>query len=163
MLKDDIKKDMIAAMKSGDRVRRSALSMVLSAVKNKELDKRGRLSKQGIADAELDTQSQLNDEETRDVITTEIKKRKESVLQFRAGHRDELADNEQAEIEVLMVYMPQQMSEDEIRPMIAEVIQNLGATNAKDLGKVLGAVMPRLKGKADGAVVNRIAQEMLSN
>jgi uncharacterized protein YqeY len=140
------------------------LGMVLSAVKNREFDKRAKVSKStGETDgAKLDEMAKLNDEEIVETISSEIKKRKDSVEQFEKGGRPELAEQEKQEIEMLMVYMPEQMSEDEIKSVVADVIKATGAAGPKDMGKVIGAVMAKIKGKADGTLVSKVVKEELS-
>ena len=119
--------------------------MVLSAVKNKEIEKR----------------SKLTDEEIIDAISSEVKKRKESIESYEKGGREELAQKERDELKVLMEYMPEQMSEDEIRTEAKKAIAETGAKEIKEMGKVLGVLMPNLKGRADGQTVSRIVKEEL--
>src|SRR3989344_4078215 len=145
MLKEKLQNDMKEAMKAGDALRRMALSLVLSAVKNKEIEKR----------------SKLTDEEIIDAISSEVKKRKESIESYEKGGREELAQKERDELNVLMEYMPEQMSEDEIRTEAKKAIAETGAKEIKEMGKVLGVLMPNLKGRADGQTVSRIVKEEL--
>lgn len=119
--------------------------MVLAAIKNKEIEKR----------------SELSDDDTVVVIASEIKKRKDSVEQFEKGGRPELAEGEKKEAETLMAYMPEQMSEDAIREEIKKAIASTGASGPKDMGKVIGAVMTKVKGKADGTLVSNLVKEEL--
>ena len=145
MLKEKLQNDMKEAMKAGDALRRMVLSLVLSAVKNKEIEKR----------------SKLTDEEIIDAISYEVKKRKESIESYEKGGREELAQKERDELKVLMEYMPEQMSEDEIRTEAKKAIAETGAKEIKEMGKVLGVLMPNLKGRADGQTVSRIVKEEL--
>ena len=145
MLKEKLQNDMKEAMKAGDALRRMVLSLVLSAVKNKEIEKR----------------SELTDEEIIDAISSEVKKRKESIESYEKGGREELAQKERDELNVLMEYMPEQMSEDEIRTEAKKAIAETGAKEIKEMGKVLGVLMPNLKGRADGQTVSRIVKEEL--
>jgi|SRR3989338_457253 len=146
MLKEKIQQEMKDALKSGDSQKRTLLGMVLSAVKNKEIEKR----------------SELTDEDVIGVISSEIKKRKDATEQFEKGGRPELAEGERKEAETLMTYMPEQMSEEDIRNEIKKTITETGAKDVKEMGKVIGAVMAKIKGKADGQVVSRIVKEELS-
>lgn len=163
MLKEKLQADVKEALKSGNPQKRTLLGMVLSAVKNREFDKRAKVSKTtGETDAvKLDEMSKLNDEEIVETISSEIKKRKDSVEQFEKGGRPELAQQEQAEMDMLMVYMPEQMSEDSIREEVKKAIASTGASGLKDMGKVIGAVMAKVKGKADGTLVSNLVKEEL--
>lgn len=153
---------MKEALKAGNADKRMLLGMVMASVKNREFDKRAKLSKTESDPAKLDEMSKLNDEEVVETIASEIKKRKDSVEQFEKGGRPELAEKESKEIETLMSYMPEQMSEDEIRAEVKNAISLTGAAGPKDMGKVIGAVMAKIKGKADGQVVSRIVKEQLN-
>ena len=148
-------------MKSGDQIKRLLLGMVLTAVKNRELSKRSQLSKTITDSTELEKQSRLNDDEVLAVIAGEVKKRKESIEQFSAGHRPELAEKEKAEMELLLKYLPTQLSDDAVRAEVGKVISETGAENIKALGKVMSQVMARLKGRADGNTASRIVKEQL--
>ena len=152
MLKQRISDDIKNALKSGDVVKRLVLSLLQSAIKNKELQKR---AKSGQVE-------ELSDEEITDVISSEVKKRKESIESYEKGGRDEMARKERDELNILMTYMPEQISEDEIRIEAKKAIQETGAKDIKEMGKVLGVLMPKLKGRADGSVVSKIVREELS-
>lgn len=157
LLKEIVSEDIKKALKTGNAVKRMVLSMVLSAIKNKELQKRAKSGKA----------EELNDEEVLDAISSEVKKRKESIESYEKAGREELAQKERDELNILMEYMPEQMSEDEIRTEAKKVIRQLadGANppaGGKEMGKILGILMPRLKGRADGQIVSRIVKEELS-
>lgn len=143
---------MKEAMKSRDALKRMVLSLVQSAIKNRELQKRAKSGQT----------EELNDEEVLEVIASEVKKRKESVESYEKGGRDELAQKERDEINILMNYMPEQMSEDEIRTEAKKAIAEIGAKDVKEMGKALGVLMPKLKGRADGQTVSRIVKEELT-
>ena len=136
---------MKEAMKAGDAMKRLVLSLVNSAIKNKEIEKR----------------SELTDEEIIGVISSEVKKRKESIESYEKGGRKEMAQKERGELTMLMEYMPEQISEDEIRTEAKKAISEVGAEDIKEMGKVLGVLMPKLKGRADGQTVSRIVKEEL--
>jgi len=144
-LKERLIEDMKDSMKKGEQVRLSAIRMVRAGIKNKEIEL-GR---------------ELKDEDVVGVITSAIKQRKDSYTQFLNGNRMDLAEKEKKEIEVLSMYLPEQMGEDEIKKRLREIISETGAATSKDIGKVMKILMPELKGKADGNLVNRIAREML--
>lgn len=161
MLKEQLKKDQIAAMKQGDQLRRTVLSTLFSAIKNRELAKRGQLSKTVTEAAELEKQSELKDEEILEVIASEVKKRKDAAEQFRTAGRTDLAEKEEVEMAMLMAYLPQQLSDQEVKEEVAALIQQLGATSVKDMGKIIGAAMGKLKGRVDGGRLSQIVKEML--
>ncbi len=161
MLKDKIKEDVKSALKAGDSVRRTTLSTLLSAIKNRELEKRSKLAKSGTPADQLDSDSQILDEEIVEVLGSEIKKRRESVEIYINASRPELADKEKAEIEILSIYMPEQLSEDIVREKVREAIKSTGAVGPKDMGKVIGQVMSTIKGQTEGQVVSRIVKEEL--
>lgn len=161
MLKEKIQQDLKDSLKSGDKNKRLVLGMLNASIKNRELIKRGQLSKTIVDIIELEKQSQLNDEEILEVISSEVKKRKESIEQFKLGGRQELVDKESTELESLTGYLPEQLSEDQIRQEIQAVITQTGAKEMKDMGKVIGAVMVKIKGRADGTVVSKIVKELL--
>lgn len=146
MLKEKLQQDMKEALKSGDSFKRTLLGMVLSAVKNKEIEKR----------------SELGEDDTIAIISSEIKKRKDAIEQYEKGGRLELAEQEKNEAEMLMVYMPEQMSEEDVRTEVKKAIAETGAKDIKEMGKVIGAIMARVKGKADGQVVSRLVKEELT-
>lgn len=135
-------------MKAGDAVKRDTLRMLDSMIKNVEIEKMKR-------------ETGLSDEETQEVIARAVKQRKDAIAQYEAGGRPELAEKENAEIAILMGYMPEQMSEDKVREIVKEVIASSGATSKADIGKVMGAAMGRLKGQTDGNVVKKIVEEEL--
>ena len=163
-IKDKLQSEVKEALKSGNSHKRTLLGMVLSSIKNRELEKRGKIIKTepDMAKDEAEEQSKLNDEEVIEVLSSEIKKRKDAMDQFEKGGRPELAEGERKEAEMLMVYMPEQMSEDEIRTEVKKTIEETGAKDVKEMGKVIGAIMAKIKGKADGQTVNRLVKEELT-
>ena len=161
MLKDQLKQEQIAALQSGDQVKRSVLAMLLTAVKNKELAKRSQLSNT-LSAVEVEAQSQLSDVEVLQVIGTEVKRRRDSIAQFVAASRTDLAEQEQAELNILQAYLPAQLDETAVRAVVAEVIKELGATEASALGAVMKAVLAKLQGQADGALISKLAKELLA-
>ena len=146
-LKEKIPSDLKNALREKKTVDHSVLRMVQSAIRNKEIEKKKR--------------DGLTDEEIVEVISSEIKKRKEAVNEYIKAQRQDLADKEKSEIEVLISYMPKQMEEMEIREEVKKAIQEAGAKAQGELGKVMKIVMPRMKGKADGALVNKVVREEL--
>lgn len=151
------------AMKAGDAIKRSTISLMLSVIKNRELEKRGRLAKSGTELSRIEAASELTDEEIIEAIGSEMKKRKESITTYEQASRPELAEKERVELAILMTYMPAQMSEDEIRAAVKQAISQVHPAGIKDMGKVLGHLMPQVKGKADGQIVSAIVKEELSS
>lgn len=162
MLKQQLQKELNESLKSGDQAKRLVLGMLMTAVKNKELAKRQQLSKTISDAAELEKQSQLMDEEIIETIAGEVKKRKEAAEQFTVGGREELAQKEKSEMNILLTYLPEQLGEDEIRAEVQKTISELGASGNKDMGRVIGAVMAKLKGRVDGGAVSKIVKELLA-
>lgn len=144
-LKVEIQESMKAAMKTGDRLTLSALRLVLSALHNDEIKVR----------------RELTTEEIHKTITTLCKQRTEAIELFRKGGRAELAEKEEAELKVLQRFLPQPLSEDEVRNLIKVSIEEVGAKNIQDLGKVMKQLMPRVSGRTDGKRVNELARELL--
>jgi len=145
-LSERLNEDMKQAMKSQDKFKLSVIRMVRSAIKNIEIDERRT----------------LDDNEVLDILSREIKQRKDSLQEFEKAGRTDLAENLQAEIVVLMEYLPQQLSEEEVKVIVQQTIQEVGASSKADMGKVMGALMPKVKGKADGKLVNQFVQQLLS-
>jgi uncharacterized protein len=145
-LEERLVNEMKEAMKSGDKLRLSAIRMIRSAVKNREIE----------------LMKKLDDEEIFKVIQGMLRKSEDSVEQFQAGGRADLVEKEKKEIEVLKSFLPQPLSQEEALKMIDETIQETQASSLKDLGKVMKAVMPKLGGKADGKLINQWVKERLS-
>ena len=144
-LKDRITEDMKGAMRAGEKERLGTIRLVLAAIKQREVDER----------------ITLDDGQVLAVLEKMIKQRKESIAQFESGGRADLVAKEQAELAILQVYLPAQMSEAEIDALIAEAVAATGATSIKDMGKVMGIVKAKAQGKADmGAVSARIKQKL---
>ena len=144
-LRESIDADIKEAMKARAADKLSALRMLVAALKNKEIDKR----------------RPLTDEETAETIRSLIKQRKDSIEQFTKGGRQDLVDKETAEVAVLEVYLPQQLSREEVEKTVREVIAQTGAQGAKDMGKVMKALMPVLAGRADNKLVSELVKHAL--
>jgi uncharacterized protein YqeY len=143
--KDKLESDLRQALRSRDEARKTTLRLALAAIKNAEIDK-GRA---------------LDDNELIAVISQQAKQRRESIDQFARGGRHDLVAQEEEELQILLEYLPPQLSEEEIRARAREVIEQMEATSPAQMGKVMGALMPHMKGKADGQVVSRIVNEIL--
>jgi len=160
MLKDKIKADFKEAFKAKEQIKLSVLKMVNSEIGNAEINKRAKLMRDGKTE-NVETASVLNDEEVLQVILREVKKRKDSISAFESAGRLELAEKEKAELAMLMVYMPEQLSEEVIRDLVKKAVEQSGAKGEKEIGKVMAILSSQVKGKADGALVNKIARELL--
>ena len=145
-LKERLKEDMKAALKAKDKEKLSVIRMLQSLIKNAEIDKRG----------------ELTDEEIISLLMKYAKQRRESIELYEKGGRQDLVEKERRELQIVESYLPKQMSEEEIRELVAKVIEEVGASSPKDIGKVMQAVMPKVKGRADGSLVNRIVRELLA-
>lgn len=164
-LREKIQEQAKEALKNKEQLKLSVLRMLLAAIFNKEKEKRAKLSKtENLSvdgEAKLAELSKLNDTEVLETIASEVKKRKDSIEQFEKGGRPELAEQEKKEMEILAAYLPEQLSEEEIRNLVQEKISQIGASGPKEAGKVMAALMPQVKGKADGGLVSKIVQEEL--
>lgn len=138
--------DLQRAMKSGDKVRLATLRLLTAAIKNRQIDKGGT----------------LNDTEALEVVQSATKQRREAIAFARQYGREEMAQQEERELAILEAYLPAQLSTDDLIQRIDAVIQDLGATSDKDLGRVMRVVMPMVKGQADGTSVNRLVRERLA-
>ena len=146
-LKTDIKETVKVAMKSGDAVTLSTLRLLLAALQNEEI----RLRRE------------LVPEEIQRTIATLCKQRTEAIDLYRKGRRDDLAQKEEAELEVLKRFLPQPLSEDEVKSLIRASIAEASAHGIQDLGKVMKLVMPKVSGRSDGKRVNELAKALLSD
>lgn len=148
MLKQKILEDLKMAMKAGDVVKRDALRMLDSMIKNVEIEKQKR-------------EVGLSDEEVLEVIGKAVKQRKDASAQYLSGGRADLVEKENQEIEILSAYLPAQLDEADVRETVKAVIAQVGATSMADIGRVMGPAMGKLKGQADGNLVKKIAEEEL--
>lgn len=164
MVQDKIQQDLNAAIKEKKELEVLVLRQIFSAVLNKEKEKRYKLSREKpeFSEEQLEKESQLTEEEVLEVIAGEAKKRREAVVAFEKGQRQDLAEKEKKELEILQKYLPEQISEEELRKLAAEAVRKLGAKDIKDMGRVMAELMPKVKGRADGAEVSKIIKELLS-
>ena len=162
--KEKIQSDFKKALKEKDRVKISTLRLLQAAILAQEKVKRQRIAKikKGLSEKELQEKSCLSDEEILEVLTSEIKKRKEAIKEFEKGKREDLVQKETKELEILKRYLPEQLSEEELKQLINNVIKETGAKDPKDIGKVMGALIPKIKGRADPSQAVQIVKEMLS-
>jgi len=164
MLSEQIQQDLIASQKAKEEKAVSCLRMLKAAITNKEIEKRLKIveGNPDLSEDELSSQSKLNDEEIMEVISLEVKKRRDSIESFEKGGRMDLVEGEKAEIEVLKKYLPKEMTEEEIRTLVKGIIEKVGASSIKDIGIVMKEVVPQTKGKSDGNLVGQIVRELLN-
>lgn len=142
-----VQEDMKRAMKAKDKKTLAVVRQIKSAVMNEQIN----------------LGHDLTEEEELSVLSREVKQRKESIAEFKEGGREDLAADTQAELDVLAKYLPAQLSEDEIKEVVAAAIEKTGATSPKDMGKVMGIVSAQTKGRADGKVVADTVKKALAN
>ena len=145
-LQEQLIHDMKAAMKAKDQAKLGTIRFARSAIKNREIEL-GKV---------------LDDDEVLRVLTSLVKQHKDSIEQYRLGGRDDLVEKEQASLAVLESYLPQQLSDQELRELVKEAIALVQATSIKEIGKVMQAIMPKVQGRADGKLVNQLVKEALN-
>ena len=144
-LKEQLTADMKEVMKNKEKARLAVIRMVRGAIRQQEID----------------GQKELGEEDVIAVISKEVKMRRDSIEEFQKGGREDLVEKTQAEIDVLLPYLPAQLSEDEVRELVKAAVEQTGAATPKDMGKVMGVLMPKVKGRADGKMVNTIVKSFL--
>jgi len=185
-LKDQLQADLKTAMLSKQELRRDVIRFTQAALKNAELAKQQKLVKERshlwqtgkvdesgnpiIDEAERDKQLAeiaklvpLTDDEQLTVLTTEVKRRRETIADAEKANRPEIVAREQAELDVVLGYLPKQMSRAEVTTIAQQVVGEVGAKGPQDTGKVMGKLMPQLKGKADGKMISEVVKELLAN
>ena len=146
MLKEKLVEDLKSAMKDKDIIRKNVVQMVRAGVLQFEKDNRITLDEDGVLD----------------VIAKEVKKRRDVLSDFEKGGRTDLVEATQREIAILMEYLPSQLTEEELDKIVHDTITEIGASSMKDMGKVMGALMPKVKGKSDGKMVNELVKKYLA-
>lgn len=146
-LKKQLLTDLKAAMKAKDKVRKSTITLIRAAILQEEKDK------------QIDN---LEDSDIEAIISKQYKQRKDSLKEFEKAGRDDLIEQTKAEMAIIEDYLPKQLSQEEIGAIVEDTIQEIGAESMKDMGKVMKAIMPKVKGKADGKVVNQMVREKLN-
>ncbi|NLY68156.1 MAG: GatB/YqeY domain-containing protein [Tissierellia bacterium] len=145
-IKEKLMEDLKRSMKNKDTIRKNTITMVRAAIKQKEIDEKIELDDDGIIE----------------IISKQLKEKKNAIEDFKKGQRQDLVEQTEKEMEILLEYLPKQLTEDEIKEIVSETIKEVNATSMKDIGMVMKSVMPKVKGRADGNTVNRIVREMLS-
>ncbi|MEW5805319.1 MAG: GatB/YqeY domain-containing protein [Patescibacteria group bacterium] len=156
-LLETIKSDTINALKSGDKFKYEALKLLLASLQNKEIDKQGKAGLEAV----------LTDKEVQEVVLSEIKKRREAIEVYEKAGRQDLAEQEKKELEIISVYAPKQLSETEIKKELEELIAPLGsapnAAGAVEMGVLMKECAQKFKGRADMGLVSKIAKELLGS
>ncbi|EHL16035.1 hypothetical protein HMPREF9630_01988 [Peptoanaerobacter stomatis] len=142
-LKERLTNDLKDAMKNKDQVRKSVVTLVRAAIKQKEVDER----------------VELDDTDVMDIVSKQLKQRNEALVDFKKAGRDDLISQTEEEIKILLTYLPKQLTDDELREYIKQAVEQVGATSVKDMGKIMGILMPKVKGKADGRRINNLVSE----
>lgn len=146
-IKEKLQQDLKESLKNKDTLRLNTIRSIINAIKNKEIDLR----------------RELEEEEIFGILNTLAKQRRESIEQYGKGGRQDLVEQETKELKIIKEYLPEQLSEEEIEKIVKETINELNATSMKDMGKVMKAVMPKVKGRADGKKVNEMVKKILSS
>ena len=145
-LKARLSEDLKAGLRSGDRLRVSVLRLLTALIKNREVEKRGALT----------------DAEILQAVTSSVKQRQEAIEAYRRGGRQDLVDKEEAELAILQSYLPAPLASEELARLVREAIDEVQATSGKEMGKVMALLMPKVKGCADGKLVNQVVQSLLA-
>jgi uncharacterized protein YqeY len=158
-LKEQLNSDLRDALRSGDETRKSTLRLLLTAVRNAEIPPEQKAGEEAPSDAQ---RRDLDDEAVLNLVRREVKQRRDSIDAYKKAGRSDLASKEEAEVSVLMTYLPSQMSRDEISVVARDVIERVGAKGPADKGKVMPAVTNELRGRAEGAEINAVVTELLT-
>ena len=144
-LKEKLQEDLKSSMKNKDTVKKSVITLIRAAVKQYEVDNR----------------VELGDEEIIDIISKQLKQRSDALEEFAKANREDLVNETEAEIKVIKEYLPQQLSEEELNEIVKETISEVGANSMKDMGKIMSAIKPKTKGRADGKLINKLVKANL--
>jgi len=145
-LKEKLMEDLKDSMKSKDKIRKDTITMVRAAIKQKEVDERRELS----------------DDDILDIIAKQLKEKRMAIEEFKKGQRDDLVKLTEQEIDILLNYLPEQLTEEEVEKIVFETIKEVNAKSIKDIGIIMKAVMPKVKGRTDGNIVNKIVRKILN-
>ncbi|EFI42387.1 MULTISPECIES: GatB/YqeY domain-containing protein [Peptoniphilus] len=145
-LKEKLMEDLKTSMKNKEKLRKDTITMARAAIKQREVDER----------------IELSDEDIIEVLTKQLKEKKASIEDFLKGNRQDLIDQTNAEIEILLEYLPKQLTEEELTEIVKQTIEENNISSAKEMGNLMKCIMPKIKGKADGKMVSKIAQNLLN-
>ena len=157
MLKKTIEDQMKQAMKAKEEVKLGTLRMLISSIRNREIEKRAKLVKSG-AGGDIDAMMQLNEEETLDAVRSEVKKRRDAITEYNKANRPELAQKESNELAILQSYLPAEFSDEEIEKLLQPLV---AGASEKDFGRVMGAAMKAIAGRASGDRVGAMVKGLL--
>lgn len=144
-LKEKLMEDLKDSMRNKDVIKKNTITMIRAAIKQKEVDDR----------------SEITEEDIIDIISKQLKEKRGAIEDFKKGNRQDLVDLTEKEIDILLEYLPKQLSEEELEKIVAEAIKETNATSMKDIGMIMKTVMPKVKGRADGNMVNNIIKKIL--
>lgn len=144
-LKEKLMNDLKEAMKEKQQLRKSVITLARAAIKQIEVDSRVEVDDEGVIE----------------ILSKQVKQKRDAIEEFTKGGREDLANEAKAEIDILMDYLPQQLTEEEVTKIVSQVVDEVGANSPKDMGKVMSALMPKLKGRADGKLVNQVVRQFL--
>lgn len=144
-LKEKLQEDLKSSMKNKDAIKKSVVTLIRAAIKQHEVDNRVELADDAIID----------------IISKQLKQRKDSLAEFVKANRDDLVEETKSEIQVLEGYLPQQLSEEELEKIVIETIAEVGATSMKDMGKIMATIKPKTAGRADGRKINELVKKNL--
>lgn len=145
-LKEALMEDMKNSMKNKDTIKKNTITMVRAAIKQREVDER----------------IELSDGDVLDIISKQVKEKRAAIEEFKRGNRQDLVDLTNSEIDILLEYLPKQLSEEEVEAIVKEVIDEVNATSMKDIGMIMKTVMPRVKGRTDGNIVNKVVRKIFN-
>lgn len=137
--------DLKTSMKNKQKLRKDVITMVRSAIKQKEIDER----------------IEITDEDVIEIISKQLKQKKDAISEFERGNRQDLVEMTEQEMEILLKYLPPQLTEEELDEIVKSTIKEVNAETIKDMGKVMGSILPKIKGRADGSLVNRLIRQYL--
>lgn len=145
-IKEKLMEDLKVSMRNKDKLRKDTITMVRAAIKQIEVDER----------------IELSDEDVLDVLNKQLKEKNKSIVEFEKGNRQDLVDQTNAEIEILLDYLPKQLSDEELTVIIKTTIEELNLSSSKEMGLLMKNIMPKVKGRADGNMISKIAQNLLN-
>lgn len=145
-LKKELMEDLKTSMKNKDILRKNTITMIRAEIKQVEVDER----------------VELEDEDILKIMARQLKEKRNAIIEFKKGNRDDLVEQTEKEIDILLEYLPEQLTEEELTEIVEKVIEEGGYTGMQDMGKIMGAVMPKVEGRADGRQVNAIVRKILA-
>lgn len=163
LLKDKILASLEGALREGDKTKLSTLRLLNAAILNCEKEKRRKIAKikKDLPEKELEKNSKLSNREVLEIIISEAKKKREAIVGFEKGKRQDLAQKEKEELEVLKKYLPEQLDDERLKKLIINAIKETGAKNIKEIGKIMKFLMPKIKGKADVGQAVQVIKKIL--